>query len=96
MTAALGTWRYLLRNGRFVSAVVRLGPEHVFPHVTKDGTVIFALLSESAEQLLLQSIRQLQPFSGSSDTSLTRHCCITDPSLTGDGRADTKPSLAHQ
>ena len=73
MTAALGTWRYLLRNGRFISVVVRLGPEHVFPHVTKDGTVIFALLSESAEQLLLQSIRQLQPFSGSSDTSLLHH-----------------------
>lgn len=96
MTAALGTWRYLLRNGRFIAAAIRLNPDHVLPHVTKDGTVIFALLSANAEQLLLQSIRQLQPFSGSSDGSLTRHCCITDPSLTGDGREGTKPSFAHQ
>lgn len=54
MTTALGVWRYLLRNGQFINAQIQLAQKHLFRYVTKDGSVIFALLSSAAERLLNQ------------------------------------------
>lgn len=58
MTRTSGAWRYLLRDGRFITASVQLPSEHVFSYVTRDGSVILALLSLPAERLLLQRIQQ--------------------------------------
>ena len=60
MTTALGVWRYLLRNGQFINAQTQLAQKHLFRYVTKDGTVIFALLSSAAERLLLQLIKETE------------------------------------
>ena len=58
MTRISGAWRYLLRNGRFITASVQLPQEHVFAYVTRDRVTIFALLSLDAERLLMQRIQQ--------------------------------------
>ena len=58
MTTALNPWRYLLRDGRCITAAVHLDQDHLFRYVTKDSTVVFALLSVAAERLLLQMIQK--------------------------------------
>ena len=58
MTHTSGAWRYLLRNGRFITASVQLPQQHVFSYVTRDGVTILALLSLPAERLLLKLIQQ--------------------------------------
>lgn len=58
MTTALNPCRYLLRDGRCITAAVHLDQDHLFRYVTKDGAVVFALLSVAAERLLLQMIQK--------------------------------------
>ena len=58
MTRTSGAWRYLLRNGRFITASVQLHPEHVFSYINRDGVTILALVSLPAERLLMQLIQQ--------------------------------------
>lgn len=73
MTRTSGAWRYLLRDGRFITASVQLHQEHVFPYVTRDGITILALVSLPAERLLLQLIQQA--VSASPTTGGTRRTC---------------------
>ena len=54
MTTTSGVWRYLLRNGRFITASIQLAQKHLFRYVSREGAVVFALLSSAAERLLLQ------------------------------------------
>lgn len=54
MTTSIGAWRYLLRNGRFFTASVQLAQKHLLQYVTREGAVVFALLSSATERLLLQ------------------------------------------
>lgn len=42
-------WRYLLRNGQFINASVRLPDQDLVVYVQMDGTVIHALTSAKAE-----------------------------------------------
>ena len=58
MTRTSGAWRYLLRNGRFITAAVQLPQKHVFAYLNRDGVTILALVSMDAERLLLQLIQQ--------------------------------------
>ena len=58
MTRTSSAWRYLLRNGRFITASVQLPQEHVFAYVTRDGVTILSLVSLAAERLLMQLIQQ--------------------------------------
>ena len=60
MSTGFGTWRYLLRDGRFITASVQLDLEHLYRIVCRDDSVIYALLSSQAEQLLLQLIKQTE------------------------------------
>ena len=53
-------WRYLLRNGRFITASVQLAQKHLLQYVSREGVVVFALLSSAAERLLLQ-LQGLEP-----------------------------------
>ena len=101
MTRISGAWRYLLRNGRFITASVQLPQEHVFAYVTRDGVTILALLSLPAERLLLRLIQQ--SVSTSHATSSTRR---TSPATGGTRRtcratrrkvqtANTSPATRH-
>ncbi|QNI89391.1 hypothetical protein [Synechococcus sp. ROS8604] len=45
MTTPLKAQRYLLRDGKFITASIRLDPDHVYRYVCQNGSVIFALLS---------------------------------------------------
>ena len=52
-----GAWRYLLRNGQFISASVRVPNEDLVVYVQMDGTVIHALTTAKAEQQVLMLIK---------------------------------------
>ena len=58
MTIPLKAQRYLLRDGKFITASIRLDPAHVYRYVCQNGSVILALLSAQFERLLLQLIQQ--------------------------------------
>jgi len=58
MTTPLKAQRYLLRDGKFITASIRLDPAHVYRYVCQNGSVILALLSAQVERLLLQLIQQ--------------------------------------
>ena len=101
MTRTSGAWRYLLRNGRFITASVQLPQEHVFAYVAREGITIFVLLSLDAELLLLQLIQQ--SVSTSHATSSTSR---TSPTTGGTRRtcratrlkvqtANTSPATRH-
>lgn len=49
-------WRYLLRDGRFITASVELTQEHVLSYVSREGVIDLALLSAATEKLLMQLI----------------------------------------
>ena len=75
MTRTHIAWRYLLRNGRFITTSVQLPQEHVFAYVTRDRVTIFALLSLDAERLLLKLIQQ--SVSSTSRTSPATHLAVS-------------------
>ena len=102
MTRNSGAWRYLLRNGRFITASIQLPhQEHVFAYVTRDRVTIFALLSLDAERLLLKLIQQAvstsHATSGTSRTSpmtggTRRTCRATRRKVQ---TANTSPATRH-
>ena len=49
--------RYLMRNGQFINASVRVPDQDLYVYVQMDGAVINALTSTKAEHLLIQSIK---------------------------------------
>ena len=52
-----GVCRYLLRNGQFINASVRVPDQDLHVYVQTDGAVINALTSTKAEHLLIQNIK---------------------------------------
>ena len=52
-----GALRYLLRNGQFINASVRVPNEDLVVYVQMDGTVIHALTTTKAEQQVLMLIK---------------------------------------
>ena len=60
MNHASHQWRYVLRNGRLITATVCIGAEHAYVHRCRDGSLLLALLSPQAEALLLSMIREQQ------------------------------------
>jgi hypothetical protein len=58
MKTPLKAQRYLLREGKFIIASIRLDPAHVYRYVCQNGSVILALLSAQIERLLLRLIQQ--------------------------------------
>ena len=58
MTTPLKAQRYLLRDGKFITASIRFDPAHVYRYVCQNGSVILALLSAQVERLLLRLIQQ--------------------------------------
>ena len=94
MSSTSKAWRYLLRDGRFITASVQLAQKHLFQYVTREGVVVFALLSSAAEKLLMQLV-DLSKIT-IDNPSVTGQCCISDVSLTTDGVAVKTQALAHQ
>ena len=60
MNHASHQWRYVLRNGRLITATVCIGAEHAYVYRCRDGSLLLALLSPQAEALLLSMIREQQ------------------------------------
>ena len=52
-----GACRYLLRNGQFINASVRVPDQDLVVYVQMDGTVIHALTSAKAEHYLIQLVK---------------------------------------
>ena len=66
-----GACRYLLRNGQFINASVRVPDQDLVVYVQMDGTVIHALTSAKAEHLLIQSIKASAAPTSANGTAVT-------------------------
>ena len=87
MNTTIGAWRYLLRNGRFITASIQLAQKHLFRYVSKEGVVVFALLSSAAERLLLQlQDLEAEPVTASPATSPQMDSSDAPSRYSADGR----------
>lgn len=94
MIRTQGASRFLLRDGRLITASVELAQEHVLSYVNGDGVIVLALLSAAAEKHLMRLVDLSKAITVS--PSVTGQCCISDVSLTTDGVAVKTQALAHQ
>ena len=75
-----GACRYLLRNGQFINASVRVPDQDLVVYVQMDGTVIHALTSAKAEHYLIQLVKhssKVLPMAGIQNIIRTHDDVIT-------------------